>query len=111
MKQSELDLIVNEFIDHSAKLLVSKGTEYAQSTGDRLTNFKEVARFLNKTPEEVALVYLMKHVQSIQNGIEKGDFDWRWQKDDGSEAFKSRFADAINYLLLLAAIIEEARVD
>ena len=56
--------LVKEFQEQEALIMSHKGDEYAANE-DRLLNFREVAEFLGRTPAEVALVYLMKHIQSI----------------------------------------------
>ena len=56
--------LVKEFQEQEALIMSHKGDEYAANE-DRLLNFREVAEFLGRTPAEVALAYLMKHIQSI----------------------------------------------
>lgn len=94
-----------EFMKHEAGILEWKRGEYAPHD-DRLQNFREVAAFLNKRPAEVALTYLMKHIQSITLAVRTGSYNWTWNTE-GGEGLKQRFADARNYLLLLAACLEE----
>ncbi len=50
----------------------------------------------------------MKHIQSIVLSIKTGSYcdKWYWN-DDGNEGLKQRISDARNYLILLAACIEE----
>lgn len=94
-----------EFLEHEAGILEWKRGEYAPND-DRLQNFREVAAFLNKRPAEVALTYLMKHIQSITLAVRTGSYNWTWNTE-GGEGLKQRIVDARNYLLLLAACLEE----
>lgn len=106
--QEELNEVVQEFKEHSADLLQRKGEEYA-SEEDRLKNFRTVAEMMDLDPEEVCANYLLKHIQSLALSVRTGEFDWVWRDEDGDEGLKQRVADAINYLFLLAAIIENQR--
>ena len=96
--------LVKEFHEHEGKILSHKGNEYSDKE-DRLLNFREVAEFLGRTPAEVALAYLMKHIQSISHAV-RTEYNWCWQTEQGHEGLKQRIADARNYLLLLAACLE-----
>lgn len=60
-----------EFMQHEEALLSWKAGEYSTDE-DRLQNFREIAAFIGDkpvciTPSFVALLYLLKHVQSIKN--------------------------------------------
>ena len=92
-------------MQHEEELLAWKCGEYA-SGNDRLQNFREVAKFLGQMPSEIALAYLLKHVQSIALSVRTGKYAWKWETE-GGEGLKQRIADARNYLLLLAACIDE----
>ena len=97
--------LVKEFQEQEGKILSHKGNEYSDQ-GDRLLNFREVAEFLGRTPAEVALSYLLKHIQSIALAVRTGKYAWAWETE-GGEGLKQRIADARNYLLLLAACLDE----
>lgn len=97
--------LVKEFAEIEAIILTWKAGEYTD-TVDRLKNFRQVAAFQGRTPAQVALTYLLKHVQSIALAVETGNYVWAWEKE-GGEGMKQRFADARNYLLLLAACLDE----
>ena len=104
---ARFEQLVKEFQEQEAKILSHKGNEYSDQE-DRLLNFREVAEFLGRTPAEVALAYLMKHVQSIALAVKTGKYAWAWETE-GGEGLKQRIADARNYLLLLAACLEEEK--
>ena len=106
MTPERFEALREEFLTHEARIMDWKRDEYSPQE-DRLQNFREVAEFLGRTPAEVALAYLMKHVQSIALAVKTGKYAWAWETE-GGEGLKQRIADARNYLLLLAACLEEA---
>lgn len=105
MTKDRFEELREEFLEHEARILDWKRGEYSPNE-DRLQNFREVAAFLNKRPAEVALTYLMKHIQSITLAVRTGSYNWTWNTE-GGEGLKQRIVDARNYLLLLAACLEE----
>ena len=105
MTPEQFEILRDEFLIREARILDWKAGEYTANR-DRLLNFREVADFLGQKPAEVALVYLLKHVQSIALSVRTGKYAWAWEKE-GGEGLKQRIADARNYLLLLAACLEE----
>jgi hypothetical protein len=98
MNQTAFEAYTNNLLRQSAELLVSKGREYAGSE-DRLGNFKRGAAATGTTPETVALIYLTKHLDSIQTYVRDGR--------KGSEPIQGRIADLLNYVVLLGALICE----
>ena len=97
--------LVKEFQEQEALIMSHKGDEYAANE-DRLQNFREVAQLIGQKPSVVALTYLLKHIQSISHAV-RTEYNWCWQTEQGYEGLKQRIADARNYLLLLAACLEE----
>jgi hypothetical protein len=84
-----------------------KLNEYSSSSNDDcLQNFRDVATFLNCRMEVVALFYLMKHIQSIAQAVKENRYVWEWQTPSG-EGLKQRLGDVRNYILLLAACLDE----
>jgi len=105
---TRFDDLLQEFRELEDKLLNYKRGEYATST-DRLENFRSVAEMAGCTMSEVALIYLLKHIQSIATQVKSKNFDWKMTTEAGTEGLKQRFVDAVNYLHLLAACIEEEK--
>jgi len=105
MTPARFEQLVKEFQEQEGKILSHKGNEYSPDE-DRLQNFREVAGFLDQRLAEVALSYLLKHIQSIALAVRTGKYAWAWETE-GGEGLKQRIADARNYLLLLAACLEE----
>lgn len=99
--------VCKEFMGKEAEIMNFKGGEYAPGK-DRLANFKEIAEFVGFVqPSQVAWFYLMKHVQSVNNVMTgSGQVKWYWEFN-GKEGLKQRLVDIRNYVLLLAACIEE----
>lgn len=98
--------LVNEFREREERILNWKANEYAKGE-DRLQNFREIAAFCaNTDAADVALMHLLKHIQAIKHQIETREFSWVWETGAG-EGLKQRICDARNYLLLLAACIDE----
>lgn len=98
--------LVDEFLNTEQAILGHKGTEYADNE-DRLQNFHLQAIVQNVEPAVIALTYLLKHILSIAKAVGDGNQPWEWTTKEGHEGLKQRFADARNYLLLLAACLEE----
>lgn len=103
---ARFEKLVDEFLKKEQSILGHKGTEYADNE-DRLQNFHLQALLQGVKPSEVALTYLLKHILSIAKAVSTGNQPWEWTTKEGHEGLKQRFADARNYLLLLAACLEE----
>ncbi len=101
----QFEILRDEFLVHEAKILDWKRGEYSPNE-DRLQNFREVAALTGLRLSEVALIWLLKHIQSISLAVRNGKYSWTWETERG-EGLKQRIADARNYLLLLAACLEE----
>jgi len=100
--------ICEEFISKEQEILNWKRKEYS-SQDDRLQNFREIAALTGTSMPQVALTYLLKHIQSIKNAVMTGNVDWCWE-GEGGEGMKQRIADSRNYLLLLAACLDEEAI-
>ena len=105
MTKDRFEELREEFLEHEAGILEWKRGEYAPND-DRLQNFREVAALTGLRLSEVALIWLLKHIQSISLAVRNGKYTWTWETE-GGEGLKQRIADARNYLLLLAACLEE----
>lgn len=93
--------IVKEQLARCEEILVIKGSEYAPG-GDRLSAFKKAGAMQNQTMLQAALGMLAKHLVSVIDMIQDpmpGRF--------GVERWNEKLTDAINYLLIIRALIEE----
>jgi hypothetical protein len=88
--------------DEENRLMLVKGEEYTVSDEDKFKNFKSIGDRMNLRAEQVALIYLLKHMDSIRNFVLNG-------KEASEEPIIGRIQDARNYLLLLGGIIEESK--
>jgi hypothetical protein len=106
MTPERFEELKDEFHEKEALILEYKQYDYSEHD-DRLQNFREVAAFMGMRPAEVALTYLLKHIQAISIAVKTGEYVWAWETNRGGEGLKQRIADGRNYLLLLAACLEE----
>ena len=79
-----------------------KGIEYTISDKDKLANFKSIGQRLRCQPEFVAMVYLLKHMDSVRNYVLEGT-------EASNEPIEGRLRDIRNYCLLLGALIKERK--
>ena len=100
---------VSDFIKWSEKmqkeenrLMLVKGKEYTVSDADKFKNFKSIGERMSLRAEHIALIYLLKHMDSIRNYVLTGS-------EASEEPIMGRIHDARNYLLLLGGIIEEEK--
>jgi hypothetical protein len=91
----------NEFMIEM-ELMKFKGQEYTVSDDDKLANFKSIAERLKCKPEFVAMVYLLKHMDSVRNYVLEGT-------EASNEPIEGRLRDIRNYCLLLGALIKERK--
>jgi len=87
---------MTSLVSEATKVLSSAEKEYA-SDSDRLSNFKAID---GVDPELVCFIYLTKHIDGIRNYVTGRA---RVQRD----SIRGRILDAMNYLILLNAIIIE----
>jgi hypothetical protein len=82
--------------------LVQKAKEYA--TDDRLHNFKVAAKLQGTTPRDALCGMMAKHIVSV--------FDLsRKEELAAMHIWDEKIGDALNYLFLLRAVVEEEYYD
>lgn len=79
--------------------LDKKAEEY--SRGDRLYNFKRAGEIMRTDPENSLMGMFMKHLVSVIDIVETGDYT--------NDLLNEKIGDAINYLILLEAILKEGK--
>jgi len=84
------------------ELMRVKGKEYTVSDEDKLKNFKSLGERLKCKPEFVAMIYLLKHMDSVRNFVLEG-------VESSSEPIEGRLRDIRNYCLLIGALIKEKK--
>lgn len=102
MNSQDFNQLVDETVQATADLLVSKGSEY--SNEDRLSNFKIVGKQLGLTPLQVAMVYMTKHFIALSTYTEK---EAKGLTQTLSEPIEGRIHDLINYCFLVKGLIQE----
>jgi hypothetical protein len=82
-------------------LLEEKALEYAPGE-DRLSNFKRAGAVLGVKPIQALVGMLVKHWVSIAEMVQSG-------REYSPEKWAEKIEDAINYMYLLEALLEEGR--
>lgn len=83
-------------------ILAAKGHAYS-GDADAFANFKRNAEAVGLTKYQILLVYMRKHIDAITTAIK----DNPNSPVDKSESIIGRIDDAVNYLDLLAGMLEE----
>jgi hypothetical protein len=81
-------------------VMKAKGMEYSRGEEDVNSNFKRAGQDIGLTPIKILYVYLKKHLDSIAYYVKTG-------QTKSNEPIQGRIGDAIDYLLILASLIEE----
>lgn len=112
MNRQRFNEIVESFVAKEMPLMTSKGADYS-SNEEALRNFKETSKITGLLPSQVAMVYLLKHISSI-NGVvfEKTQMDvpiaWASERDGVLvEGLLQKISDARNYLAIIAMCLED----
>jgi hypothetical protein len=103
MTESEFSSVVGECINNIYGVLDDKGFDYSRG-GDRLHNFKRAAKVGETTPGKALLGMKLKHDVSILDIVD----DLEYGNLPSVEKLDEKFGDAINYLILLKAVVMEA---
>lgn len=100
MTTLEFDDLRKDLTAEREAIILSKRPEYTEGNSDVLNNFKVVAKEIGCSPLQVWYVYFRKHVASISQYAQKPDRQL-------SEPIRGRICDAMNYLELLDALIQD----
>lgn len=109
MTGDECVQLIDDTLENIQNLRRSKGREYANSD-DQLANFKRLAGRIALTPEAVLLVYLTKHLDSIDHFV-KDIAKHNGAPANLSEPIEGRIDDAINYLILLKGLLRDRAIE
>lgn len=93
------DFFARKFVE-CMDLIKRKNADYSQGEqkGDRIAAFKRIAKDIDITPEKAWAVLCQKHWGAVMKYVKDGIVE--------SEPIEGRITDIINYMILLAAIIE-----
>ncbi len=96
------DFFAEKFME-CIDLIKVKNADYSQGEqkGDRIAAFRRIARDINITMEQAWAVFCQKHWGAVMKYIKQGTVE--------SEPIEGRISDIINYMVLLAAIIEDGK--
>lgn len=101
MNHKDFESVVEDQLDTCKRVLYFKAHEYADDN-DRLHNFKVAGSLQNESPAEALCGMMAKHIVSIFDLV-------RHDRNDKVDMYvwEEKIGDAINYLLLLKAIVVE----
>mgnify|MGYP001564614031 CR=1 FL=1 len=85
----------HEVIDKCFAIMEAADKEYA-SDADKFANFKWQGEAEGRTPEQIGITFMLKHVRSLSRGVSI------------REPMEGRICDIINYALLIGGMREEA---
>jgi hypothetical protein len=100
MDAEKFNGILESRVDAIRYTLAAKSKEYA--IGDRLYNFKRAAEISRTSPQKALAGMFVKHLVSVIDLIE-GNLP------AAESIVNEKIGDAINYLVLLEAVLAEAR--
>lgn len=103
MIYKEFEKVVNEQLKRCTDTMLKKSAEYSTEE-DKLHNFKCAGGLIGSTPQEALCGMWIKHIVSITDMCRTG-------KDYPLDTWNEKIGDAINYLLLLRAIVEEQKTN
>ena len=103
MLQEEFNNIVTKQMKKCWETLFNKGNEYSVQ-GDRLSHFKKAAAVMESTPKAALFGMLSKHLISLSDMCMD-------KRKHPKEVWSEKITDSINYLLILAAIVEEEQIE
>lgn len=104
MKPEVFNVLLDARVEKIWQVLESKGVDYA-TAGDSLHNFKRAAGMTGETPLQVCVGFMVKHLVSVLDLVDR-------QSNRVAipvELVDEKVGDAINYLILLEALFQEAR--
>lgn len=100
MRNEQFCKIIQEEVEICKNLLVAKNHDYAANPDiDAFGNFRDQARRVGLSKEQVWLVHFDKHVIALENWVRKGELR--------AEAVDVRLRDIINYCLIQLAMLKE----
>jgi hypothetical protein len=103
MLAAEFDSLLMTRLDKAKATLASKASEYA-TAGDRLHNFKRAAQLRSADPAETLLGMMVKHWVSVEDLVQR-HIGRATPAPPGM--VDEKIGDAINYLILLEALLKD----
>lgn len=115
MEHEKFIKLLDKTIEDIRNVLNKKNAEYS-SGKDKLHNFKRAAKMLQCSPEKALIGMLTKHIISILDIVDEIDFNCGEHSNalpsfdkpmEYIEKVNEKITDALNYLILLKALIYE----
>ena len=109
MNVTKFNVMLEKRIEATKKVLASKNKEYASDI-DKLHNFKRAGAMENCTSEKALVGMWAKHIISLLDMVDKIEAAQKIQSLDltiTKEMLEEKIGDAVNYLILLEALIKE----
>lgn len=104
MNTFEFSEVFRRRVKLMGEVLDKKATEYAR--GDRLSNFKKIAKCLGTTPESACLNLMMKHFVCVMEIV--GDLESKVESEKPTIPYlDEKLGDLMNYMVLLEALLFE----
>ena len=103
MTKAEYEKFKETIVGAADRIEADKRPAYTMGSDDVLANFKRVGAAAGIPASKVALVYLLKHIDSITAYVKDRE------AISQAEPIEGRFCDARNYLTLMAACLVEER--
>lgn len=102
MTGPEFNAILTDRLAKTRSVLGAKAEEYA-SAADRLHNFKRAAAMTGRTPAQACVGFMTKHLVSVFDLVDRA----AGGKPPDPAQLDEKIGDAVNYLILLEAILRE----
>lgn len=102
MTTVEFGNLLDERLEKIQQTLITKAKEYATGE-DRLHNFKKASAFTGETPAQVCVGFMIKHLVSVNDLVNQ-------VAPPSPAMIDEKIGDAINYLILLEALLKERPV-
>lgn len=118
MEHGEFNKLLDEILQRTIKVLASKSAEYSTDS-DKLHNFKRAGAMEQCSPEKALIGMWTKHIISlldIVDILDKEDAKYNGHvicrpQEVTISLIEEKIGDAINYLILLEALIKERYKD
>lgn len=104
MNTQEFRATIDQLHERLIALTETKGEEYKRREDNQFANFERGAQSLGLTREQVLMVYLSKHLDSITTWVRDCS---RGEDRQYAEPITGRIDDAILYLLLLRGMAQD----
>jgi hypothetical protein len=104
MNRTNFNKQVKTRFELSEKVLIKKGSEYANEQNVFVNFERGVGLSFHNSPEKVAWEYCVKHLESIRSMLDHIETDGV-NGFPNEELVREKFGDAINYMIIIEAMI------